>query len=345
MVPYPFRITNPGVPPGVKDPGLNKIRHGPNTTRGDMEDLALFLITPPGSRFPNVTRTPLGTQFYQPNVDAVMDTFYWQLQAVIFVPLQDDDSLFLDAYDWQSKLGDAEKNLLESVKRFILHTAIHSANARPSDIAFDRHTDQGDALRHEKVDCLEDYVKDVIALARWLKDSAAVTEGPLPSLKDFVRTRIAKLDTLAQRGRRSLRKSYFAPNSERRTHLYARQTCCVILGLTDDYDQRPIFGLNKWNKDVLMFDNLETLLWKGFGLKLKGDRTELKDMTGSLIDLDAHFISTGPFKFAATTRVQEHLTLDRKNEIRIYVSKSLDLTAFMFQSHVIARYPRKDANN
>ena len=113
----------------------------------------------------------------------------------------------------------------------------------------------------------------------------------------------------------------------------------VLMGLTDDYDQYLQFGLTPWNteKGVLVFDNLEQLLWKGFGLKFKGQGYRLEDMTGSIVDLDAHFIQSGPFGFIHTNRVQEHLTLDRELRVRIYTSRALASTAYMFQNHIIAR--------
>ena len=64
-------------------------------------------------------------------------------------------------------------------------------------------------------------------------------------------------------------------------------------------------------------------------------------MTGSIVDLDANFISTGPFQFIKTARPQEHLTLDRHGNIRIYISDALASTAYMFQAHLIARLDPK----
>ena len=69
-----------------------------------------------------------------------------------------------------------------------------------------------------------------------------------------------------------------------------------------------------------------------------GAEKELEGMTGSMVDLDANFIASGPFKFIHTGRPQEHLTLNRDGQIRIYVSTSLQSTAYMFQNHRIARY-------
>jgi len=62
-------------------------------------------------------------------------------------------------------------------------------------------------------------------------------------------------------------------------------------------------------------------------------------MTGSMVDLDVNFIAGGPFSFIHTGRPQEHLTLNRDGQIRIYGSRSLKSTAYMFQNHRIARYP------
>lgn len=319
---------------------MQPILAGP-ATRGDMELLGTYLITPPASR-PTLVSTPLGSQFFDFNVSAVMDSFYRRLQEALLVPVQDDESFFLDAQDWQSKLGDAERVLLDSVKRFILHTAIYAARARPVDFAFDRETADGrlHESRFEKVDCLRDFVDDVVALAGYLKDSCKLgPDDELPSLKEFIRDRVMMLAEKARQGRRQPRRYFFKPNSERSTHEYARKACCVVLGLTDDYDQSPEFGLTDWSRRVLVFDNLKDLLWKGFGLSFKGlDKHELTMMTGSIVDLDANFITTGPFQFHTTTRVQEHLTLDRAGHIRIYTSKALASTAYMFQSHIIARY-------
>jgi len=314
---------------------MDVVRFGP-ATRGDMEVLVEYVREAPSSVRTGAPSLPLSDQFDDFKVSAVMDKFYEKLRDGICVALQDDDSFFLEAHDWQTKLGDAEGTILQSVKRFILHAAIHCASSRPTDFAFDKYTEDGKKQRQIKVDCLYDFVKDVVQLAKFLKDSAEA-KGHLPSLKDFVRSRIARIDALERQGRRPGRRHWFAPNSERSTHAYARQACCVIMGLTDDYDQRPIFGLNNWNKDILVFDNLEQLLWKGFGLKFRGHEAELATMSGSIVDLDANFIASGPFTFTATTRVQRHLTLDRQGRIRIYVSRGLELTAFMFQSHLIAR--------
>jgi hypothetical protein len=316
---------------------MTPVRYGP-ATRGDMELLAQYLITPPPSKSSTSVAAPLGRQFHDLNVAGVMDAFYRPLQEAIFVRLQDDESSFLDAQDWHGKLLESEKKLLDSVKRFILHTAIYCSRA--NDFAFPRYNDDKslEASRLEKVDCLRDFVMDIIASARFLKDSGASEPGELPSLKDFLRERIIKLDALAKEGKREPRRYFFRPNSERTTHIYARRICCVILGLTDDYDQLPEFGLTHWKMQVFAFDNLEQLLWKGFGLKFKIDKRELEGLTGSIVDLDANFISTGPFKFVPTARPQEHLTLNREDEIRIYVSNALASTAYMFQNHIVAQY-------
>jgi hypothetical protein len=180
---------------------------------------------------------------------------------------------------------------------------------------------------------------DVVVLAKWLKESCETPKNEtLPSLKDFIQKRIIKLDTLARQGKRDKRRYFFRPNSLRSTHEYSRKACCVLLGLVDDYDQFLEYGLTKWDKRVLVFDNIEQLLWKGFGLKFKGnEEEELMGMTGSIVDLDANFIDTGPFRFVKTRRVQEHLTLSKEREIRIYGSPELGITAYMFQAHIIAR--------
>jgi hypothetical protein len=317
---------------------MTPVREGP-ATRGDMELLAKYLVTPPVSRYSSSPAVPVGIQFHELTVSAVMDAFYRPLREAIFISLDDDESsLFLDAQDWHGKLLESEHKLLDCVKRFILHTAIYCARA--TDFAFPRIQEDGtlDPSRTEKADCLKDFVQDVVALAKFLKYSCEFEPGNLPSLKDFMRERIAKLDASSRAGRRLPRQYFFCPNSERRTHIYARRVCCVLLGLTDDYDQTPEFGLTLWKMQVLTFDNLEQLLWKGFGFKYKQERREdLEEMTGSIVDLDVNFIATGPFKFIKTTRPQEHLTLDRDNQIRIYSSKSLESTAYMFQNHIIAK--------
>lgn len=306
-----------------------------------MELLSLYLITPRSTNG-SQANTPLGNHFMDKNVSGVMDTFYRTLQEAIFIPLHetDDPSMFLMTEDWMSKLGDSERLLLESVKRFILHTAIYCARAAPSNFAFPRTNEKGEleASRRDPADCLKDFVTDVIVLAKWLKDSCDTPEGvPFPSLKEFIERRISKLDTLAKEGKRQKRHYFFRPNTLRSTHEYCRKVCCVILGLVDDYDQFVEYGLTDWDKRVLVFDNIEQLLWKGFGLKYKIERQELKGMTGSIVDLDANFIATGPFTFVKTRRVQEHLTLSKEREIRIYSSPMLGITAYMFQAHGIAR--------
>ena len=318
---------------------MEPVREGP-ATRGDMELLAKFLVTAPVSRYTTAPAVPLGSQFHDLTVSAVMDAFYRPLQEAIFISVDSDESsLFLDAQDWHGKLLESEHKLLDCVKRFILHTALYCARA--TDFAFPRFTEDGslDPSRLEKVDCLKDFVQDVVALAKFLKYSCTFEPGHLPSLKDFMRERIAKLEAAVHAGRRPPRQYFFCPNSERRTHVYARRVCCVLLGLTDDYDQIPEFGLTAWKMQVLVFDNLEQLLWKGFGFKYKREKREdMESMTGSIVDLDVNFIASGPFKFQKTTRPQEHLTLDRDDRIRIYSSKKLASTAYMFQNHIIARF-------
>jgi hypothetical protein len=330
-----------GHPTGEQEPWMGPVRFGP-ATRGDMELLSLYLTTPRSTKGSQVN-TPLGNQFITKNVSGVMDTFYRTLQEAIFIPLHDTDdpSMFLMTEDWMSKLGDSERLLLESLKRFILHTAIYCARGAPTNFAFPRTNEKGDleASRRDRVDCLKDFVTDVIVLTKWLKDSCETPEGePLPSLKEFIQKRISKLDSLAKEGKRDKRRYFFRPNALRSTHEYCRKACCVILGLVDDYDQFPEYGLTDWDKRVLVFDNIEQLIWKGFGLKFKTDRQELKGLTGSIVDLDASFIATGPFTFVKTRRVQEHLTLSKEREIRIYSSPVLGLTAYMFQAHSIGRY-------
>src|SRR5579859_4609363 len=184
------------------------VRYGP-ATRGDMERLSYYLIAPRATRA-SPANAPLGEQFIGKNVSGVMDTFYRTLQEAIFVPLQDNDdpSMFLMTEDWMSKLADSERVLLESVKRFILHTAIYCARAAPSDFAFPRKTDKGEleSSRLDRVDCLKDYVMDVVVLAKWLKESCETPENEqLPSLKDFIQKRISKLDTLYKEGKRDKR--------------------------------------------------------------------------------------------------------------------------------------------
>jgi hypothetical protein len=328
-------LINPVFPHGASEKWMTPVRNGP-ATRGDMELLAQYLVTPPKPRSTSAPAIPLGKQFHDLNVSSVMDAFYRPLQEAIFVSPQDED-IFLSSQDWHDKLVESEKKLLESVKRFILHTAIFCARA--TDFAFRRFNDDGtlEASRLEKADCLRDFVWDVIAVAEFLKDSGSYEPGELPSLKDFMRERVIKLDTLAKEGKRHPRQYFFRPNSDRTTHIYTRRICCVLFGLTDDYDQIPEFGLTEWTSKVLMFDNLEQLLWKGFGLKFKNGEKELDDMTGTLVDVEAHFITTGPFQFVHTTRPQEHLTLNRENHVRIYSSKALSSTAYMFQNHLLAR--------
>src|SRR5436190_10776102 len=267
------------------------VRYGP-ATRGDMELLARYLITPPRARITSAPAAPLGEQFHDLNVSGVMDAFYRPLQEAIFISLGDED-IFLSSQDWHGKLLESEKKLLESIKRFILHTAIFCARA--TEFGFPRDNEDGtiEASRLERVDCLRDFVMDVVAVAGFLKNSGSSEPGHLPSLKDFMRERVIKLDTLAKEGKRPPRQYFFRPNSDRTTHIYTRRICCVIFGLTDDYDQIPEFGLTEWKLKVLMFDNLEQLLWKGFGLKFKSGTKELDEMTGSIVDLEANFISTG----------------------------------------------------
>jgi hypothetical protein len=307
---------------------MRPVRYGP-ATRGDMESLAQYLITPPSSNTSQSPSTPLGAQFQDLPVRAVMDAFYRQLQTAIFVPVEYDDVYSLDARDWHGKLLESEKKLLDSVKRFILYTALYCSRA--TDFAFPRYNEKGDldSSRAEKVDCLSDYVDDVVAIAQFLKDSCNAPPDNLPSLKQFIADRIGKIG--------DERCYFFKSDSERNTHVYARRICCVILGLTDDYDQFLMFGLTPWSNDVLVFDNLKQLLYKGFGLKFKQSSKALEGMTGSIVDLDAHFINSGPFGFIRTNRVQEHLTLDRERRIRIYTSQAIASTAFMFQNHIIAR--------
>lgn len=316
---------------------MTPVRYGP-ATRGDMELLAKYLITPPLSKSSSAVAAPLGRQFHDLKVSGVMDAFYRNLQEAIFVSLEDDESTFLDSQDWHGKLLESEKKLLNSIKRFILHAAIFCARADEFAIP-DRYNEDHtlEASRLEKVDCLRDYVSDVVALSGFLKNSGSMEPGNLPSLKDFMRERINKLDALSKEGKRPPRRYFFRPNSERKTHVYAQKICCVIFGLTDDYDQVPEFGLTKWNLKVLRFDNLEQLLWKGFGIKFKNEGKELEGMSGSLVDVEANFIATGPFQFIHTSRPQEHLTLNREGRIRIYTSKALASTAYMFQNHKIAR--------
>jgi hypothetical protein len=259
-----------------------------------------------------------------------MDSFYRQLQTAIFIPIEYDDAYSLDARDWHGKLLESEKRLLDCVKRFILHTALYCARA--TDFAFPRYNERGELhpSRLEPADSLSAYVDDVVALAKFLKESCDASRTDLPLLKQFIADRIVKVG--------GDRKYFFKADSERNTHVYARKACCVILGLHDDYDQTPLFGLTEWSNDVLIFDDVTQLLWKGFGLHFKGgEKKDLESMTGSIVDLDAHFIASGPFGFIRTNRVQEHLTLDRARRVRIYTSKALASTAFMFQNHIIAR--------
>ena len=102
-------------PHGASETWMSPVRYGP-ATRGDMELLAQYLVTPPHtSRTTPVVAAPLGNQFYDLNVSGVMDAFYRPLQEAIFVPVQDDEFTFLDSQDWHGKLLESEKKLLDSV--------------------------------------------------------------------------------------------------------------------------------------------------------------------------------------------------------------------------------------
>jgi hypothetical protein len=322
-------------PRGAYEKWMTPVREGPST-RGDMELLVQYLRTPPPSKATGAVAAPLQNQFHDLKVSGIMDFFYRDLQEAIFVSLQEDD-LFLDAQDWHGKLLESEKKLLDSIKRFILHTAIYCARA--NDFAFPRYDADGnlEASRLDPVDSLEDYVDDFIALAGFLKDSCRHPKDDLPSLNTFVRERLMELDVVAKEGKRRPRRYFFRKNNQRTTHIYARRVCCCIMGLTDDYDHVPEFGLNDWKTEVIVFDDIERLLWKGFGIRFKPDKAELAALTGSIVELDVDFIESGPFKLVKTTRVQEHLTLDRAGQVRVYTSKALGSTAYMFQNHKVAR--------
>jgi hypothetical protein len=220
------------------------VRYGP-ATRGDMELLATYLITPPHpTRHPQPPHPTLATHFYNLNVSGAMDAFYRQLQEAIFIPLSDNDASFLDPQDWHHKLLASEKALLESVKRFILHTAIFCADA--NDFTFPRYDDEGKLhpSRLVKVDCLSDFVEDVVAVANFLERSGEKEKASdLPSIRDFIKERIAKLEEAAKDGHRERRVYFFRPNSERTTHTYVRRIASVIVGLSFDYDQTQQFGV------------------------------------------------------------------------------------------------------
>ena len=319
---------------------MSVVQYGP-ATRGDMELLANYLITPPSSRWSPVP-TPLGLQFHDLPVSAVMDVFHTTLRDAIFVPipLENDGSYFLTSQDWHGILLESEKKLMDSVKRFILHAAIFCSRA--DCFANPRYMKDGtlDSSRLENVDCLEDFVQDVVAITGFLKNSCSVLPGNLPSLRAFTTHRVAELLTPSNAGEVRQRKYFFGKTYQGAnvpTNVYARQVCCVVLGVTSDYDQCPQFGLTHWSNDVLVFDNLEQLLWKGFGVRFKPDKTVVTGITGNIVDLEANFIINGAFSFTRCTRVWEHLTLDRAGRVRIYTSKALSRTAFMFQFHAIAR--------
>src|SRR5436190_8775214 len=141
-----------GGPAGLFGEWMAPVRHGP-ATRGDMELLAKYLITPPPTRTTSFVAAPLGQHFHDLNVSGVMDAFYRPLQEAIFVSLYDNEQTLLDAQDWHGKLLESEKKLLESVKRFILHTAIFCARA--DNFAFPRMREDGslEPSRLEQVDC------------------------------------------------------------------------------------------------------------------------------------------------------------------------------------------------
>ena len=314
---------------------MTPVRVGP-ANRGDMELLVQYLKSPPPSRTGGQP-APLGNQFHELKVAGVMDFFYRELQEAIFISLQEDDK-YIDAQDWHGKLLESEKKLLESIKRFILHTAIYCARA--TEFAFPRLDANGnlEASRWEPVDSLADFVNDFVALAGFLSDSCDAPKDNLPSLNSFVQERLRQLDADARTGKRHPRRYFFRTNNQRTTHIYARRVCCCIMGLTDDYDHIPEYGLNDWKTEVLVFDDIERLLGKGFGIRFKPQKSDLATLTGSIVDLDVNFIESGPFRLVKTTRVQEHLTLDRTGHVRIYTSRLLGSTAYMFQNHKIAKY-------
>lgn len=221
---------------------MTSVRNGP-ATRGDMELLVEYLLTPPSPSRLNAPAQPLSTHFYDLRISEIMDTFYRRLQPAIFIPLSDEDASFLDPQDWHSKLLESEKALLDSIKRFILHTAIFCSNA--TDFAFPRFDNEKHLhpSRLEKVDCLKDFVEDVIDVAQFLESSGEKkTAAELPSIRDFIKERIGKLEEAAQGGRRRRRIYFFRPNSERTTHIYVRRIASVVLGLSFDYDQTQDFG-------------------------------------------------------------------------------------------------------
>ena len=80
---------------------MTPVRYGP-ATRGDMELLAQYLVTPPMARSTSAPATPLGNQFHDLNVSSVMDAFYRPLREAIFVSLEDEE-IFLSSQDWHGK--------------------------------------------------------------------------------------------------------------------------------------------------------------------------------------------------------------------------------------------------
>ena len=219
------------------------VRYGP-ATRGDMELLAKYLITPPQARHHPSPVSPPAKHFIDLKVAGIMDAFYRPLQEAIFIPLSDEDTSFLDPQDWHHKLLESEKALLDGVKRFILHTAIFCSNA--NDFTFPRYDEKNEIhpSRLEKVDCLQDFVDDVIEVAHFLERSGQKkTAAELPSIRDFIKERIWNLEQAVQAGQRSRRIYFFRPNSQRTTHTYVRRIASVVVGLSFDYDQTQDFGV------------------------------------------------------------------------------------------------------
>jgi len=209
-----------------------------------MELLVEYLITPPHAKHHPSPVAPLSTHFIDIKVSGIMNAFYRSLQEAIFMPLSDEDTSFLDPQDWHHKLLESEIALLDSIKRFILHTAIFCSNA--NDFTFPRYNEKNEihASRLEKVDCLQDFVEDVIEVARFLERSGEKkAAAELPSIRDFIKERIGKLEQAARTGQRTRRVYFFRPNSQRTTHTYVRRIASVVLGLSFDYDQTQEFGV------------------------------------------------------------------------------------------------------
>jgi hypothetical protein len=155
--------------------------------------------------------------------------------------------------------------------------------------------------------------RDIMSLVEWLKDQGTRQARPtLDILNEFcARGSLLSIPNYAQ---------------------LSRENVCASTGLlTDMFSIAVSAGRSEFGRDDLsilvdaVYEYLEFITYPGPDALWLGKRPlnpdKYKDLTGSLEDMTASFIYSGPFRFKLSTDPAEHLTLDNGKVLLFWEGK------------------------